>query len=190
MYDINDYEKTFVNEIEFCEMVDSLVKKDQFVGIVAKKEITDDIFAWLASHKYKIEYVSDYEPYYSDEYLITVTPDRQFYVEQFKAKSESKINDGMYLLTDVDIMYVHDDCNHRVMLENPEIKKIAFHYDVPVAQKLCDCGMNTKDECGKCKNKTDEPKKKNNTVHVFVVRATAPGHFLPTDYFSFFRNLF
>jgi len=89
--------------------------KDATVAIVAEGYLIEDLFKLLCSVKFgdgeefQLSYV-DFDNFdYDGEYLLTISYDYELCLEKLRT------DNGAYLYTEAELIYIHEDCNYKVI---------------------------------------------------------------------------
>ena len=142
---------------EFCDhVVDRM--DDIAISIAAKYDVMKEIFnKFYVDHNIPIYYIENFGEYditgYGDEYLLEIW-DHAIYIEPYKVDENCVDPDREYLITDCDVLYVHGDCNSKILKQ--DLKIIPFDIKEKCEEKKECCRNDDHVEC--CKNKEEHVK--------------------------------
>ena len=147
---------TFNSAEEFCNYIVEN-KKDVAVSIVAKYDVMKEIFEQLhVKHSIQVLYITEFgDPSitnYEDKYILEFW-DNTSYLQPFKVNCDNP-NSDEYYITGCDELFVHGDCNSKILsLE---------HYDtiIPfnIGETSCPKFEFKGEEKKCCKEKCEKPK--------------------------------
>lgn len=89
--------------------------KEATIAIVAEGYLIEDLFKLLCSVKFgdgeefQLSYVNFDNFDYDGEYLLTISYDYELCLEKLRT------DDGAYLYTEAELIYIHEDCNYKVI---------------------------------------------------------------------------